>query len=156
MHMIGSKMFYSFLALAGVVVIVVVLLLRTRASTPGMKWGEILPAGELKAKYGLTIENYEPPPLDPEKVPEHLRDLLPLARTWGIADDVIRGDWQEKASEQDKIELKTALKGRGKTINEWLDSFGERTMPDEAAAFMYMAVGLDEMGIRVESDDRDH
>ena len=46
---------------------------------PKMKLHEILPAGEMKRKYNLTIENYKPRPLNPKNVPEQLRDLVPVA-----------------------------------------------------------------------------
>jgi len=111
-----------------------------------MKHGEILPADEMKAKYNLTAESYKPPKLDPENVPEHLRDLLPLAAKWGIGDDIIRDDFEQKASEDEKQELKNSLSGRMAEITKWLDSFeaGE-PMSDEAACFMTMQLALDEM-----------
>jgi hypothetical protein len=89
--------------------------------------------------------------LDSTQVPEDLRDLVPLAEKWGIGDDVDRGEFQSKASRSDKEALKAALAGRNKRITQWLDSFSEsKPMPDEAAAFMYMQLGLDEMGLWVD------
>lgn len=98
----------------------------------------------------MTIENYTPSELNPEAMPEELRDLLPLALKWGIGDDVIRDDWHQKAGEADKEALVQGLTGRTAAINAWLDSFGVGEMSAEAGAFMYMMLGLDEMGIYVE------
>jgi len=117
---------------------------------PKMKKGEILPAGEMKLKYNLTIENYKPRPLNPINVPEQLRDLVFLAQKWGIGDDIIRNDLHHKVSDEDKQTLKAALNGRIQTISQWLDSFGSGKMTEEAASFMYMLEGLDEMGIQVD------
>lgn len=40
---------------------------QTDRRRPKLKKGEILPAGEMKQKYGLTIESYKPRPLNPKK-----------------------------------------------------------------------------------------
>ncbi len=113
-----------------------------------MKHGEILPADEMKAKYSLTAESYKPPKLAPEKVPENLRDLLPLAAKWGIGDDIIRDDFEQKSIEDEKQKLKNSLSGRTAEITQWLDSFeAGKPMSDEAACFMYMLEALDEMGL---------
>lgn len=42
--------------------------------------------------------------------------------------------------------LRTALQPHHARITAWLDSFGQRAMTDEAAAFMYMQLALEEMG----------
>jgi hypothetical protein len=89
---------------------------------PKMKLHEILPANEMKQKYNLMIETYQPRPLDPKNVPEKLRDLVLIAQKWGIGDDIIREDLQKKASDQEKRGLKLSLDGRIKTISQWLDS----------------------------------
>jgi len=138
-----------FLIIGTIIVIVALAIVLYRWRYPRMKHGEILPADVMKAKYHLTADRYKPPHLDTQKVPEHLRDLLPLAAKWGIDDDIIRDDFQQKASEEEKLELQKSLNGRRQAINEWLDSFGSGIMSQEAAAFMYMMLGLDEMDINV-------
>jgi hypothetical protein len=57
---------------------------------------EVLPAGEMRKKYGLTAENRPIIKLDPAKVPEPLRHLIPLAERFGISDDLIREDYMDK------------------------------------------------------------
>jgi hypothetical protein len=126
-----------------------------RRTHPRTKHHEILPIHVFQERYDLTAESYTPPRLDPEAVPQHLRDLLPMATKWGIGDDVIRDDFQEKASEEEKLELQRLLNGKGQAINDWLDSFGNNLMSDEAAAFMYMMLGLDEMEITIDLTDGD-
>jgi hypothetical protein len=118
-----------------------------RQPKPKMKHGEILPADEMKQKYNLTMENYTPPKLNASKVPEEFRDLVPLAQKWGIGDDIIRDDLQSKASEEEKANLAKALGNRADAISQWFNTFTPGRMTDEAAAFMYMLLGLDEMGL---------
>jgi hypothetical protein len=109
--------------------------------------GEILPADEMKRKYNLSIENYRPIRLNPKRVPAQFHDLIAFAQKWGIGDDIIRDDLHQKVSQEEKQALIIALEGRHKAINEWLDSFGNGKMTEEAAAFMYMLEGFDEMGL---------
>ncbi|MGD2218011.1 MAG: hypothetical protein PVJ64_14735, partial [Gemmatimonadales bacterium] len=84
---------------------------------------------------------------DPQNVPASLRHLTPLAEKWGIGDDVIRLDCVDAASEAERQELRDALAEPHDEITAWLDSFGNRPMSDEAAAFMYMQLALAEMGV---------
>ncbi len=95
-----------------VVVIIVTVLLGRR---PRMRYGEILPAGEMQEKYNLTAERYKPPDLDPGKVPDNLRDLLGLSIKWWIGDDIIRYDFEQKASEEEKSR-EEGLAGQAKTF----------------------------------------
>ena len=114
-----------------------------------MKPGEILPAAE--ERYQLTADNRPRISLNASKVPSDLADLVPLAEKWGINDDVIRNDFQSKSSDADKQALVKALTGRNDRITKWLDSQPkDGAMSDEAAAFMYMQLGLDEMGLWVD------
>jgi hypothetical protein len=41
--------------------------------------------------------------------------------------------------------LRRAFAPRDRQITEWLDSFGHGVMPDEAAAFMYTQLAIEEM-----------
>ncbi len=135
-----------YIMLIGTVAVIILIVFLTRQHR--MKHGEILPANEMKAKYNLTAENYAPPELDPNNVPESLRDLTRLAANWGIGDDIIRDDFEQKASEDEKQELKRALTGRTAEVTRWLDSFDvSKPMPQEATCFMYMLEALDEMGL---------
>jgi hypothetical protein len=83
--------------------------------------------------------------LDASKVPEDLRPLVPLAARWGIGDDVDRNAKVDKATDAERAELKNAVDPLSIRITAWLDSFPEGAMSDEAAAFMYMQLALEEM-----------
>ncbi len=83
--------------------------------------------------------------LDPNNVPADLRHLVPLAERWGIGDDVERGDYGKAASPDDRKALRDAVVPLYPQITTWLDSFGDSPMPDEAAAFMYLQLAIEEM-----------
>ena len=65
---------YLFYGSAAIIVAVIIVVLYRRTHTK-MKHGEILAADVMKAKYNLTVEHYKPLRMNPERVPQHLRDL---------------------------------------------------------------------------------
>lgn len=83
--------------------------------------------------------------LNPEQVPEDLRHLVPLAEKWGIGDDVDRNAKVESSTPAEREELRAAITPLDSRIQAWLDSFGKDLMTDEAAAFMYMLIAIEEM-----------
>lgn len=85
------------------------------------------------------------PSLDATKVPEDLRGLVPLAQEWGIGDDVERGAKVESAAPAERARVRAAVAPHQHRITEWLNSFGRNPMPDEAAAFMYLQLAIEEM-----------
>ena len=85
-----------------------------------------------------------------ENVPDELKSLTPLAVKWGVGDDAIRGDITEAATESDKQELVSALNGKLGAIDIWLESYKEGAMSDEAAAFMYLAEAVEELGLEID------
>jgi len=85
------------------------------------------------------------PRLDPAKVPEGLRGLVALAQEWGIGDDVERGAKVERASPAERAGVRAAVAPFQQQITAWLNSFGRDPMPDEAAAFMYLQLAIEEM-----------
>jgi len=135
------------------VIVAVVIVLRHRGCR--MQHGEILPAKDMQKKYGLYAENRPDIKIDPMKVPENLRDLIPMAEKWGVGDDIIRSDIEKNASDTEKEAFRSKLKGRTKQVNDWLDSYGEKqTMPEDAAHFMYMLEALDEMRLWPDSPEK--
>jgi hypothetical protein len=82
-----------------------------------------------------------------ENVPDDLRHLVPLAEKWGIGDDVERGGFIEQASADDRQALVQAITPHQSRITAWLDSFSTDPMSDEAAAFMYMQLAVEEMRV---------
>ncbi len=110
--------------------------------------GEILPAAEMQEKHGLYAENRDQIDVNPERVPAHLRDLIPMAEKWGIGDDIIRDDFEKKATQAEKKEFQDTLRGRTAEVTTWLDSFKHpRPIPEDAVPFMNMLQALDESGL---------
>src|SRR5206468_6238241 len=101
--------------------------------------GEIAPAYVLQRKHGLYAENRPVIRLDPARVPEHLRPLIRLAEEWGIGDDIIRLDFEEKSRAAERDELVREVAPRLDDIEAWLKTAEPKTMSDEAEAFMYLA-----------------
>lgn len=125
---------------------ILIALLRIQRKPPE---GEgVLPTGVEKQQNELRTESPPIVKIAPEKVPEHLRDLIPMAEKWGIGDDDVRLDFADKATEAEKNAFRDALRGRTAQVTEWLDSFEEPLgMTEEAGYFMYMLLALDESGL---------
>lgn len=83
--------------------------------------------------------------IDASRVPEDLRSLVPIVQEWGIGDDVDRGRKVDGATAEEKQKLRDALAPHQDRITAWLNSFGQNVMPDEAAAFMYTQLALEEI-----------
>lgn len=84
--------------------------------------------------------------LEAARVPEGLRDLVPLAEKWGIGDDVDRGEALSRSTAGERAELREAVNTHGAEITAWLDSFPSgAAMPDEAAAFMFLQLAVEEL-----------
>ena len=83
--------------------------------------------------------------LDPANVPLDLRPLVQMAERWGIGDDVERSEYMEQAAPTEREALKMAVAPLQARITAWLDSFGTKPMSDEAAAFMYMQLAIEEI-----------
>jgi hypothetical protein len=109
-------------------------LFRQRRSRPG----GIAPAHVLQRKHGLYAKNRPVIRLDPAGVPEHLHRLIPLAEKWGIGDDVIRFDFEEKSTASERDELVREIAPRLHEIEAWVQTANPIAMSDEAAAFMYL------------------
>ncbi|WP_448136586.1 hypothetical protein [Stenotrophomonas rhizophila] len=113
-----------------------------------LRHGDIAPADAFRAAYAPDAIAAARTPLDPAKVPASLRGLVPLAEYWGIGDNVLREMLQEGESPAKKKALADAVNPHNAAITAWLDSWPQgEPMCDEAAAFMYMQQGLDEMGL---------
>jgi len=145
------KAVFVILAIAGVAALIV---LTRRRGSPAI--GEILPSDQMQKKYGLYAENREKMEIDPEGVPAHLRDLIPMAEKWGVGNDIIRSDLEEEATDEEKREFPETLRGRTAGVTAWLDSFdavpdstskAANPMPEDAVPFMYMLEALDESGL---------
>src|SRR5438034_10854513 len=98
---------------------------------------EVLPAGEMREKYGLTAENRPMIKLDPAKVPVALRHLVHLAEQFGIGDDLIRADVVAKTPPAEMQAMRQAIVTHDDEFDEWLagpEADGP-TFSDEYIAF---------------------
>ena len=137
----GDPMLKS-IVIVGVLILAVVLI---RSMRPGS--GETASSGE--PREGDEPEAVEHPDIsiDQANVPQDLRDLIPFAEQWGIGDDDIRSRYEDTVSGEEKERFRAALAGRTTRVTEWLDSFEDGMLSEEAGTFMYMLEALDEMGI---------
>ena len=79
--------------------------------------------------------------LNPNNVPENLRDLTALAEKWGIAADTARHRRAEMATDAELAEISVLLRGRHRQIEDWLYSFEpDDKVSTEAVAFQSLLV----------------
>jgi hypothetical protein len=106
---------------------------------------EVLPAGEMRAKYGLTAENRPIIRLDLAKVPVALRHLIPLAEQFGIGDDLIREDVVAKTPPLEVEAMRRAVEAHADAFDEWLagpEAEGPK-FSDEYIAFSCLRMAAD-------------
>jgi hypothetical protein len=107
---------------------------------------EVLSVGEMRKKY---YRPNEPPPairLDPARVPERLRALIPLAEKWGISDDMLRLDAVRRAPLDEMANLSRIVAQYDDALDEWLagpEAHGPSFSP-EYLAFTHMRMAADE------------
>lgn len=107
---------------------------------------EILPAGEMRAKFGRTAEHRPTTFLDPARIPAPLRHLIPLAERFGIADDLIREDVLAKAQAGELAAMTQSVRAHEDAFDEWLagpESAGPE-FSDEYIAFSCLRMASDE------------
>ena len=84
--------------------------------------------------------------LDTTRIPAELRSLAPLAAEWGIGDDDERAQKMERSTREERAALRAAVLPHDQRITAWLDSFGTGAeMSEEAAAYMYLRLAIEEM-----------
>jgi tetratricopeptide (TPR) repeat protein len=82
---------------------------------------------------------------DASRVPESVRALASWASRYGIGDDVCRPYLLGRLGKKQRATLIREVDERAQPIQAWLDSFGGGLMPTEAAAFMYLTIGVEEI-----------
>lgn len=83
---------------------------------------EVLTVEEVRRRYQLWGVKAEPVAFDENEVPAALKHLIPLARVWGIGDDVLREDMVAAADPEALMELKRAVKAVNRDMSDWLSS----------------------------------
>lgn len=108
------------------------------------KYG-VLPAAEMRAKYGLTAENRPTIVLNPANVPASLRHLIPLAEQFGVSDDLIRDDVVKKSPLDDVERMRSVVEAHNAAFDEWLagPEAESRTPSAEYIAFSCLRMAAD-------------
>ena len=92
-------------------------------------------AGKITSRYA-DIEGVI---IDPDKVPDDLRELIPLARKWAISDDVERGIFEEIISSEEKKDFIDKVWPRMARLEEYCAKFRNNVpVPDEVVLFDMM------------------
>jgi hypothetical protein len=81
---------------------------------------EVLPAGEMRRKYGFTAANRPVITLDPTKVPPALQHLVPLAERFGVGDDLIRADIVAGTPAGELAAMQAAVNAHEGAFDDWL------------------------------------
>jgi hypothetical protein len=79
------------------------------------------------------------------RVPVDLRALSVWASRYGIGDDYCRPYLLKRLPKKQREQLVRTMDRHAAALQAWLDSFAEGRMTDEAAAFMYLAEGVEEI-----------
>lgn len=77
--------------------------------------------------------------MDPERVPDVLRPLVPLTKRWAIGDETKRAQKLAKAARRTKQHLRESVEPLLPEVNRYLESFGESPLTDEAILVMHLA-----------------
>jgi tetratricopeptide (TPR) repeat protein len=82
---------------------------------------------------------------DAARVPETIRPLADWASRFGIGDDVCRPFLLMRLPKAQRTKLIRAVDAHADAIHAWLDSFPRGKMTEEAAAFLYLSEGVEEI-----------
>ncbi len=82
--------------------------------------------------------------LNPNQVPDGLHDVMPWAIRLGVGDDVCRSMLVERLTTGERSSLLRVIRKHASSIHSWLDTFQDKPMTPEAAAFMYLLLGVEE------------
>jgi hypothetical protein len=86
--------------------------------------------------------------LSTENVPPILRVLIPYAKKYSIADDLLRVQFGNGLSNKEKRELTNIVSPLFPDINNFLDSFGEDPLSDEAIVIGNLAEFVCELSLQ--------
>jgi hypothetical protein len=74
-----------------------------------------------------------------DELPPKFEDIFSLIREWAVADDELRTEMLEQKSEAALRKFVSAVEPHIPAINEYLDSFGEKALPEAATALGALA-----------------
>jgi hypothetical protein len=82
---------------------------------------------------------------DISRVPHELHPLAAWASRYGVGDDHCRPYLLKRLTKKQRHALIRAVDAHAEAIDRWLNAFAPGEMSDEAAAFMYLAEGAEEI-----------
>jgi len=83
---------------------------------------EVMTQGELRKRYRDMGIKPEPIDFDERDVPASLNHLIPLARIYGISDDLLRDDVVRAADPATLRKVKALVNAASDDLNDWLTS----------------------------------
>lgn len=84
---------------------------------------------------------------DSARVPPDFRELVTWVLRLGVGDDPSRALLAETLSENEKDRFVRELRQLDVAVNAWLDSFSDKPLTPEAAAFMYTLLAAEEISL---------
>jgi hypothetical protein len=89
----------------------------------------------MNATYPKFLSSAHVQSLDPDRVPEVLREYIPFAAVWGIADDLERESLVERAPDEAKDDLAALIERIDDDLDQWLAG-PEADSPNPSAEYV--------------------
>jgi len=93
-------------------------------------------------------------PMTIAPMPDEVRSLLPLARVWGIPDDIDRSMKIEGAPIQDLRELVEQVAAAGPSVYAWLDAAGADPSDRDYIAVTSLTMAADEARVVLRNQEQ--
>ncbi|MDQ7781672.1 MAG: hypothetical protein RDU20_02255 [Desulfomonilaceae bacterium] len=124
-------------------IILIILLLRSRKPRPAVAHKALSAGpGDITSRYAEAPDVV----IDPMKVPEDLRDLVPLAKKWAIGDDVERAHFRDSVPATERRELIDMVSPKWDRLEQYCAAGrNEVPVPDEVVLFDMMAEAASEI-----------
>lgn len=105
----------------------------------------------IDALYQLVnnLPKYKEGPVDLKKLPVEFHKLIPLIRKWDVSNDVERNERLTQLSIKEKESLYQKVKPYFHKINQYLDSFGDKPLPEEAISLQNLGEVAAELKIKM-------
>jgi hypothetical protein len=93
-------------------------------------------------------------PMSAASMPSAVRSLLPLAREWGISDDIERSMKVESASLKELRDLVSQVDSAGEVVYGWLDASAVDPPDPDYTAITSLTMAVDEARVILRSGER--
>lgn len=99
----------------------------------------------LKKRYGAFYQRRTKRPLDPSRVPEELRPIIPYVEIWGVRDDYERDELIDQAPQQAKDDLRALIGALDDKFDNWLagPEANQPRLSEEYVAFSNLRIAHD-------------